>query len=124
VELIGSRITLLVVIATFLLVACEGSSDPSGNVSAGPARGEAVDVTIEDAAFAPRTLELPAGAEVTVQVRNNDGTTHDFAIESMNLNTGTIDPDGVASATFTVPNRGVKFVCTYHDGMTGRIQAR
>jgi hypothetical protein len=47
---------------------------------------------------------------------------HDFAIESLDLNTGPIEEDAVATATFTAPESGAEFVCTYHSDMTGRIE--
>jgi plastocyanin len=121
-QMTASKVMLLAAIAAFLLAACEGSSDPKGNVSSGPADQNAVEIDIQDAQFSPSTLELPAGDTITVEVSNHDGTTHDFAIESMNLNTGTIESDGVATATFTVPDEPTEFVCTYHDGMAGTIE--
>jgi|GEM_PF-2374157 len=53
---------------------------------------------------------------------HNDGMVHDFAIESLDLNTGPIEEDAVATATFTAPESGAEFVCTYHSDMTGRIE--
>ena len=107
-----------------LLVACAKTSDPSGNVGAGPAGGDAEQIVIVDRAFEPRTLELTAGQEVVVEVTNEDGAGHDFAIDSLDLNTGTVESGKVATATFTVPEGTTKFRCTYHSGMEGRIEAR
>jgi plastocyanin len=109
-------------LAIGLLVACRPSSEPSGNVAREAAPEGAVEVVAADNSFDPEVLELPAGKEVTVQVTNNGGTAHDFAIESMDLNTGTIEPEKSASATFTVPDDAVEFVCTIHSGMGGRIE--
>ncbi len=47
---------------------------------------------------------------------------HDLAIESLDLNTGPIDEGDVATATFTAPEGGAEFVCTYHSDMTGRVE--
>ena len=47
---------------------------------------------------------------------------HDFAIESLDLNTGPIEEGEVATATFAASESGAEFVCTYHSDMTGRIE--
>ena len=72
----------------------------------------------------PETLSLTAGDEVTVEVANDDSAAHDFAIESLDLNTGTVESGEVANATFMVPGEGVEFVCTFHPDMTGRIEVK
>jgi plastocyanin len=105
-----------------LLPSCEAGSQPSGNVSSGPARGDTIELAMDDSAFVPGTLELPVGEEVTVEVANDDHIPHDFVIESMNLSTGVIEGGDVATATFTVPDSVTEFVCTIHPDMTGRIE--
>jgi plastocyanin len=114
-------LALVAGLAALAFVACEQQSEPSGDVSAGPASGDAVEVDMGDSVFQPPLLELDPGAEVTVEIHNSDGTNHDFAIERFNLNTGTIEPGDTATARFEVPDEPIEFVCTYHDGMTGRI---
>lgn len=105
-----------------LLAACEGSSDPAGNVGSGPAEEPDATVVAVNTAYEPDSLELPAGEEVTLEIVNDDDTTHDFAIEDLDLNTGTIEPDEVATATFTVLEGTTEFICTFHGGMTGTIE--
>jgi plastocyanin len=105
------------------LAACGPDPEPSGDVTGGPARGEATRIVADDNHFDPNGLELDAGEEVEIEIRNNDDTAHNFAIGSLDLNTGTIGPGEVATARFTVPDDGVEFVCTLHDGMSGRIEA-
>jgi plastocyanin len=105
------------------LAACSNSSDPVGNVAAGPATRDAAKIEAADGdRFTPATLELPPGEEVTIQITNTDDRAHDFAIEAANLNTGTIEGGAVATATFTVPEGPTKFECTFHRGMTGTIK--
>jgi plastocyanin len=105
------------------LAACSNSSDPVGNVGSGPATRDAAKIKALDGnRFTPKTLKLPAGKEVTIQVTNADDRAHDFAIEAANLNTGTIQADATATATFTVPEGTTKFKCTFHRGMTGTIE--
>lgn len=45
-----------------------------------------------------------------------------FTVEALKLSTGVIEPGKVATATFTVPDGQVKFVCTLHRGMNGTIK--
>src|SRR4029453_14897930 len=120
------RILARVVAVTALgvaLAACSNSSDPVGNVAAGPATGAAAKVQAVDGnRFTPASLELPAGEQVTIQVTNSDDAAHDFAVEAAGLNTGTIQGGAVATATFTVPEGTTKFKCTFHRGMTGTIK--
>jgi nitrite reductase (NO-forming) len=105
------------------LAACSNSSDPVGSVASGPATGDAPRIEAADGnRFTPATLELPAGEKVTIEIINTDDAAHDFAIEAAGLNTGTIQGDAVATATFTVPEGTTKFVCTFHRGMTGTIE--
>ena len=119
---IGWFALLLAGTTAMLLSSCQAESQPSGNVSSGSARGEAVQLVTDDSAFAPHTLELPAGKEVTIEVINNDDIPHDFTIESIDLSTGLIEAGGVATATFAVPESVTEFVCSIHPNMTGRIE--
>ena len=111
-------------VSVVLLAACKPSSEPSGEVSQGPAGEEAVEVVAKGKAYIPDTLELEAGQMVTVEVSNQGDDPHDFAIGELDLNTGTIGPGEVATATFTVPVGGAQYVCTYHSGMSGQIDVR
>jgi nitrite reductase (NO-forming) len=120
-----SRILARVVAVTALgaLTACSNSSDPAGDVATGPATGDAAKIQAADGdRFTPKTLELPAGDKVTIQITNTDDAAHDFAVEAADLDTGTIQAGAVATATFTVPEGTTEFVCTFHRGMTGTIQ--
>jgi plastocyanin len=105
----------------FVGAACGFSSQPSGDVSEGPATGDAVQIVADDGAFTPDSLQLTAGEEVTIEIRNEDGTPHDFVVEALDLNTGIIEPGEAATATFTVPDDVTEFECTLHGGMSGRI---
>jgi plastocyanin len=105
------------------LAACNNSSDPVGNVASRPAIGNAAKIQAVDGdRFTPKTLQLPAGEEVTIEITNADDRAHDFAVEAAGLNTGTIEAGAVATATFTVPEGTTEFVCTFHSGMTGTIE--
>ncbi|HZA19718.1 MAG TPA: cupredoxin domain-containing protein [Actinomycetota bacterium] len=107
-----------------VLAACGPDSTPSGDVSGGPARGDATRIVADDNHFDPNGLELDAGRGAEIEITNNDDTAHDFTIESLDLSTGIIEPGEVATARFRVPEEGLEFVCSLHDGMSGRIEAR
>ena len=78
----------------------------------------------DDTFFEPETLELTAGETVTIEVTNEGSTAHDFAIEELDLNTGTMEAGQVKSATLEVPEGTTKFRCTFHPEMEGSIEAR
>jgi plastocyanin len=119
----GVRLFAFTGAALLGLTACN-SSDPTGDVSQGAAPADSIEIVAKDESFDPETLDLQAGEEVTVEVTNEDDAPHDFAIESLELNTGTIEAGEVANATFTVPNEGAEYVCTFHPDMTGRIEVK
>lgn len=121
---LGVRWLAVAGVAVLGLVACN-SSEPTGDVARGASSdGDAIQVAMDDGSFDPEILSLTAGDEVTVEVANDDSAAHDFAIESLDLNTGTVESGEVANATFTVPDEGVEFVCTFHPEMTGRIEVQ
>jgi plastocyanin len=66
-------------------------------------------------------LSLPQGEEVEIEVRNEGSAAHDFTIERLNLSTGPIQSDEVATATFDVPAGRTTFKCSLHPGMVGLI---
>ena len=121
---VGARLAVAGALSAVLLAACASNSEPSGQVAQRLGGPDAVEVVAENSAFTPKRLELKAGQQVTVEVINNDDIAHDFAIEELDLNTGTIEPGDVASATFTVPEQAIQYACTFHSEMTGRIEAR
>jgi plastocyanin len=112
------------VIAAFALLiplaACVGA-EPSGDVAPGAAGLDAEVVVMRDNAFDPGTLELKAGENVTVEVRNDGGSWHDFTIEAVGLSTGVVRPGEVMTATFLVPEGATEYHCTIHADMTGEV---
>jgi plastocyanin len=118
------RAGIAVVGIALVAAACSGTSEPTGNVASGRAIGDAERIVAVDTAFKPAILEAEAGDEVTLEITNKEDISHDLAVESAGLNTGTIESGDTATATFTMPDSPVDFVCTYHDGMAGRIEPR
>lgn len=117
------KLTLLAALASgaLLLAACGGEVAASGNVGQGPASGDAAKVVARDNEFSPDTIRAAAGEEITVEVANQGDAPHNFVVEDLDLSTGTIEPGEVATATFTMPDSTVEFVCSFHGGMTGEL---
>lgn len=107
--------------AVGLAAGCSDSSEPAGDVAEGAATGDAVELVIDDGDFQLEQIEVPSGQPVTVEVVNKDGDSHDFAVPSQDLNTGTLDTDEVATAVIDVASEPIEFVCTFHDDMRGTI---
>ena len=118
----SSLVLATAALAVLALVACSPSSEAKGDVGAGEAASASAEVTADHGAFEPETIQLPAGEEVTVQVTNEDDHPHDFAIETLDINTGTIESRKSAFVTFVMPDEPIEFVCTFHSGMKGRIE--
>lgn len=107
--------------AALLLAACGRPTPASGDVRAGAADGDAIEVVALDNEFDPATLELVAGSEVTIEVTNDGEQPHNLVIDDLELSTGTLEPGEVATATFTVPDSAVTYYCSLHHGMTGEL---
>jgi plastocyanin len=113
--------TPLIGLAVVLVALTACSRERSGDVQDGPAGSGAVDVVLQDDEFDPDVLELEAGTEVTVEVRNDGSYGHNFTIDELDLSTGTVEPGQVVTATFEVPDGMTEFHCTFHPGMDGEI---
>ena len=120
--------------------ACGGDDDessagdePAATVDAGAAGdqgdagggGETVALELEaqDFEFAPATLTAPAGAEVTLTLRNTGDAPHTFTAGAVGVDEE-VGAGESADVTFTMPDSGtLEFVCTFHEaqGMTGTI---
>ena len=110
-------------LAAVMLASCgSGGPERAGNVKSGEAPGDAVKVDAAYNVFKPTILSLRPGEEVTVEIRNAGERPHDWTIDALNLSTGVMSPSQVFSATFTVPDRDIKYVCTLHAGMEGTIK--
>jgi plastocyanin len=110
-----------VLLAAGLLAAC-GTQELTGNVTSGPAPGDAVEIEAGDNFFEPEQVEVTAGEEVTVEITNTGDAAHDWTADELELSTGVIPAGEVFHATFTAPDGDVEFVCTLHRGMEGTIK--
>ena len=119
----STKLLLLTSIVPGVLAGC-ASSEPSGDVTDGPATGDAVEVVAGDSFFEPESLKLDAGETATVEVTNEGDSAHDFSIDALDISTGSIDPGQVKTISFEVPEGTTEFVCSYHPGMAGTISTR
>ena len=112
-----------VVMGGVLLGGCQ-TSEPSGDVGYGPARGAAERILATDDRFNTSVIEAGAGDRLVVEVTNVGDNNHEFAIPGVGLTTGTIEPGDSAWARFEVPEGTTTFVCSYHGDMEGVIKGR
>lgn len=108
-------------LAAFLLAACTGGPEQTGDVKSGPAPGEAVKIEAGDNFFKPDAASLKPGEKATLEITNSGKRPHDWTVDALELSTGVMSPGRVFHATFTVPDGEVEFVCTLHAGMDGVI---
>jgi plastocyanin len=109
-------------LAAGLLAACSGGVEKTGNVKSGNATGDAVKIEAGDNFFKPEKISLSPGDEVTVEITNSGRQPHDWTADELKVSTGVMAAGDVANATFTVPDKDTKFVCTLHRGMEGTIE--
>lgn len=111
---------VVLAVSAVALVGCN-QSEPAGDVARGSAGPDAIEVTIEDGVFQPDHVEVDPEGSATVEIRNLDQAPHDFAIPSLDLNTGVLKTGDVATAEVVLQQDVVEFECTLHDGMKGTI---
>jgi plastocyanin len=121
------RLVPSVAIAAVMTVAIGGcglGETAAGDVQDGeaPPDSNAVEIVMRDSLFEPEVLEIPAGTPVTVEVRNDGAENHNFTVENLNVSTGPMEGGDVKTVTFTPQAGTTEFVCTWHEGMVGRIQ--
>ena len=71
------------------------------------------------------TIYVPVGAKITLTIVNNDGMTHTFDIDELNIHTGNILPGASKTVTFTMSAPATyKYYCSIHPGlMDGQVIA-
>jgi nitrite reductase (NO-forming) len=115
-------IFILVVGALALMLAACGGGEPEAPPP--------VSLTVEAAdsfEYLPSTLSVPAGAQVTLTLKNSGGLDHNFVVVSEStdpisvteadalggINAGTVAGGGEKTFTFSAPAAGTyKYVCT------------
>jgi plastocyanin len=124
---VGAKRYVLLFVAAGVLafVACGDDNGEGGGGSGNGSATQSVDLTAQDFAFDPSTIEVDSGAEVELTFNNEDDVEHSFTAEDLDAE---VEAEGGESATttFTAPESGtVEFFCKYHpDQMTGEISVR
>lgn len=97
-----------------------GEPRPDATESAG-AGSAAETVSIDNFAFMPPTISIPAGGSVTWV--NNDTVPHTATANDGAFNSGNLNPGQHFSHTFAEAG-SFPYTCQYHPGMTGEIDVR
>ncbi len=120
------RLPFLLAAAAFALAACSGAGTTATDTGAAPAPSDGPQrVAIDDFAFSPETLSVPAGTTVTWS--NEDATSHTVTAGSED------EPDPQAfdlevdeqgqTVAFTFEDAGTyAYYCELHPFMTGTIE--
>ena len=118
-------VLLFAVAGVLAFGACGDDNGDGGGGSGNGGATQSVDLTAQDFAFDPSTIEVDSGAEVELSFNNEDDVEHSFTAEDLDAE---VEAEGGESATttFTAPESGtVEFICKYHpDQMTGEISVR
>lgn len=131
----GTKLLLAVSCVVFA-IGCGGNDGsnpppPGGNPDSGPVN---LSPTIKISSFAFNPVDLTVDAGTTIQVKNNDGTSHTVTSEAKDddyspggvngvaFDTGQIT--GGSSASFTIPTSApsgtvIPFYCAVHNSMMG-----
>jgi plastocyanin len=134
-----SRTRILGAIALLSLVVVLGgcgSDDPSDSASDGDAKkpadtsepttdatepaggADAADITAQDFAFTPATIEVEAGTEVTIT--NDDGAPHTFTADDGSFDEA-LSAGSSATHTFEKPG-SFTYHCEIHSSMKGTVE--
>ena len=113
------------VVGVLAFGACGDDNGDDGGGSGNGGATQSVDLTAQDFAFDPSTIEVDSGAEVELTFNNKDDVEHSFTAEDLDAE---VEAEGGESATttFTAPESGtVEFICKYHpDQMMGEITVK
>lgn len=132
---------VIAAVCIVVLGACGSSGGDTSSSLREVAEPPAVTISMTEYRFAPARVALPAKTEVAIELRNDGGLEHDWALLSTPIEDeavlGTavvlaraqVNPGGTRRLTFTVPDAGVyQVVCTIpghlSQGMTGTLEAQ
>lgn len=118
------RTTLWVAFVFGMLMLVLAACGPGG--SPGGGTGTSITLTGTEFQWQPNTIQAQAGQKVTVVVKNAGTVAHDFAIPSLQVKMGLVQPGQTGTVTFTAPPAGaVEFICSVpghkEAGMVGTL---
>jgi plastocyanin len=86
-------------------------------------RGGKTEVELDDFYFEPTVLKGRAGSQVTLELKNEGSTEHNFTIDSQGIDKD-VEAGEDAKVSVTIPQSGeISFYCKYHKsmGMAGAL---
>jgi plastocyanin len=114
----------VLVVFGVVLAGCSSSSD-NKKTSSGGSTGSTIQLTAKDFSFSPATISAKAGQKVTVTLKNDGSTEHNFSVTSLNVDKDAEKGES-ASVSFTPSASGtIEFFCKYHkasNNMVGSLQ--
>ncbi len=135
------RLVAVFTVVVLLLAACGGSkkSESAGEgegkkatiagVSANDHGSKQVtgksEVELDDFYFDPTVLKGKPGAQVTLELKSEGQTEHNFSIDAQQIDQD-LEAGKSATVTVTIPQSGeISFYCKYHKsmGMAGALEA-
>ena len=117
--------------AAFAVAACGSSSDKSSSNSsastaAAPAGAKSQTLELSDYRFDPKTIKGKPGQKVTLELKNEGKTEHNFSVDSQHIDKD-VEKGEDGKVTVTLPKSGtLRFYCSYHKashGMVGQLSA-
>jgi plastocyanin len=88
--------------------------------------GSSIEVEADDFYFGPTFIKAKAGGTVTVELKNEGGTAHNFSIDSLKVDE-TLQPGDTMNIDVQLPSSGaLLFYCKFHQsqGMQGAIYSK
>ena len=121
------KVVLVAVLTVALVAAGCGGDDDDAEVDSGSQGGTGhetpVEVTADDFAFEPATIDGEAGETLTLEIENAGDAPHTFTVDELDVDEE-IPPGESVEVEVTVPDSGgVDFYCRFHEGrgMKGAI---
>ena len=121
-------------IAAVAITACGKSSKSSTSSSAAtgtsttaaaaPAKSQ--ELELYNYRFDPKAVKGKPGQKVTLELKNEGSTEHNFKIDSQKQADADVEPGKTAAISVKIPTSGsVQFYCEYHKGlgMVGTVKA-
>jgi plastocyanin len=121
------RSMLVVLAALALFIGACGGDDGGGGTATGEAAenggdgggGGGLQITASGTAFDTDSLSAPAG-ELEVTLTNEDGTTHTFTIDDLDVNLE-VEGGNSDSTSFEAEAGTYEYHCRFHSSMTGEL---
>ena len=107
--------------ASATTAAAETTGEPTTTAAAGGGGENELQLVASGFAWDKTSLDMTAGAQVSVEVANEDTAQHSFTFDEASVDE--VVPGGEdATASFTAPAAGeYEFRCKFHGSMTGTV---